>query len=63
MSKGKRKSRVDNLPPSETSEELTTRLRAFAERTRKSATALRTVPFPENVTVLAGPLRRVRRQK
>ncbi|MBN3761025.1 hypothetical protein [Burkholderia sp. Ac-20365] len=46
------------LPPAETSEQLRARLRKFAMLTRSEATRARTVPFPENVTVLAGPLRR-----
>ncbi|SOE51500.1 hypothetical protein SAMN05446635_0381 [Burkholderia sp. OK233] len=47
------------LPPVETSEQLKARLRAFALATREEAMKPRTVPFPEHVTVLAGPLRRV----
>ncbi len=47
------------LPPAETSEQLRARLRAFALATREQAMKRRTVPFPEHVTVLAGPLRRV----
>jgi hypothetical protein len=51
------------LPPEETSEELRARLRRFALATRDNATrapGTATIPFPEQVTVLAGPLRRVR---
>ncbi|VVD33604.1 conserved protein of unknown function [Paraburkholderia dioscoreae] len=48
------------LPPVETSEQLQVRLRAYALATRESAMKPRKVPFPEHVTVLAGPLRRVR---
>lgn len=47
------------LPPVETSEQLRARLRAFALATREDAMKPRKVPFPEHVTVLAGPLKRV----
>jgi hypothetical protein len=47
------------LPPVETSEQLRARLRAFALATREDAMKPRKAPFPEHVTVLAGPLRRV----
>lgn len=61
MSKTKRKkAKADNLPPFETTEELIARLRAYAKRTREQATRQRTVPFPEDVTILAGPLRKAR---
>lgn len=56
--KVKRKKTRHALPPTETSEQLRARLRTFAILTRAEATRARTVPFPENVTVLAGPLRR-----
>lgn len=54
--------RAANDPPAETSEALRARLRAFARLTRKQAMRQSTVPFPEGVTVLAGPLRKVRRR-
>jgi hypothetical protein len=63
MSKTKRKrTKEANLAPSETTEELTARLRAYAERTREQAMRRLTVPFPKDVTVPAGPLRTVRRR-
>ncbi|MHB9835129.1 hypothetical protein Q8F57_009850 [Paraburkholderia terrae] len=63
MGKTKRKkAKAADIPPSETTEELTARLRAYAERTREQAMRQSTVPFPEGVTVLAGPLRKVRRR-
>lgn len=63
MSKTKRKrAKEANLPPSETTEELVARLRAYAERTREQAMRRLTVPAPEHVTVLAGPLRKMRRR-
>ncbi|MFM0640951.1 hypothetical protein PQQ63_30070 [Paraburkholderia metrosideri] len=49
------------LPPDETSAQLRARLRRFALATRDEATGAATIPFPEHVTVLAGPLRRNRR--
>jgi hypothetical protein len=45
-------------PAAGTSEQLRARLRKFAILTSPEATRARTVPFPENVSVLAGPLRR-----
>jgi hypothetical protein len=51
------------LPPTETSEQLRARLQAFALATREEAMKPRQVPFPEHVAVLAGPIRRNRRQK
>ncbi len=45
--------------PRETSDELQDRLRKFALLTREQALRPATVPFPEHVTVLAGPLREV----
>ncbi|MFM0100859.1 hypothetical protein PQQ87_35055 [Paraburkholderia nemoris] len=48
-------------PPDETSAQLRARLRHFALATRDDATGAATIPFPEHVTVLAGPLRRNRR--
>jgi hypothetical protein len=56
--KAKPKQTRHPLPVAETSEQLRARLRKFAILTRPEATRARTVPFPENVTVLAGPLRR-----
>ncbi|MDH6147236.1 MULTISPECIES: hypothetical protein [Paraburkholderia] len=53
-----RRKRPDPLPR-ETSDELRARLRRFALLTREQALRPATVPFPENVTVLAGPLRKV----
>lgn len=58
----RKKARTANDPPAETSEELRARLRAFAELTREHAMRQSAVPFPEGVTVLAGPLRKVRRR-
>ncbi|MFM0303479.1 hypothetical protein PQQ99_25530 [Paraburkholderia sediminicola] len=49
------------LPPDETSAQLRARLRRFALATRDDATGAATIPFPEHVSVLAGPLRRSRR--
>jgi hypothetical protein len=46
--------------PDETSEELCARLRRFTGATREAARQSATVPFPEHVTVLAEPLRKVR---
>ncbi|MBB5502195.1 hypothetical protein [Paraburkholderia sp. MM5384-R2] len=51
------------LPPDETSGQLRARLRRFALATCDGAThasSTATIPFPEHVSVLAGPLRRVR---
>ncbi len=48
-------------PPDETSAQLRARLRRFALATRDEAARAATIPFPEHVTVLAGPLRRNRR--
>ncbi len=56
------KARVVNDLPAETSEQLRARLRAFALLTREQAMRQSTIPFPEDVTVLAGPLRKVRRR-
>jgi hypothetical protein len=58
----RKKARTANDPPAETSEELRARLRAFAELTREHAMLQSTVSFPEGVTVLAWPLRKVRRR-
>jgi hypothetical protein len=58
----RKKARAANDPPAETSEELRARLRAFGELTRERAMRKSTVPFPEGVTVLAGPLRKVRKR-
>jgi hypothetical protein len=48
------------LPPDETPEQLRARLRRFALATRDVAYQKGMIPFPEHVSVLAGPLRRVR---
>lgn len=64
MNKAKRRrARAANDPPVETTEELRTRLRAFAGFTREQALRQGAVSVPEDVTVLAGPLRRVRRRR
>ncbi|CAE6862934.1 hypothetical protein R69927_07686 [Paraburkholderia domus] len=49
------------LPSDETSSQLRARLRRFAPATRDEATGAATIPFPEQVTVLAAPRRRNRR--
>ncbi|MDH6147686.1 MULTISPECIES: hypothetical protein [Paraburkholderia] len=49
--------------PDETSEALRARLRRFVRATRDEATGVTgavPIPFPTHVTVLAGPLRRIR---
>ncbi|MBB5503664.1 hypothetical protein [Paraburkholderia sp. MM5384-R2] len=46
--------------PDETAEALRARLRRFVRATRDEATGAVPIPFPEHVTVLAGPLRRIR---
>ncbi|MGF6810818.1 hypothetical protein OKW30_006010 [Paraburkholderia sp. Clong3] len=49
--------------PDETAEALRARLRRFVRATRDEATGATgavPIPFPEHVTVLAGPLRRIR---
>ena len=51
------------LPPAEPSEQLRARLQAFALATRDEAMKPRRLPFPEHVTVLAGPMRRNPRLK
>ena len=62
MSKAKRKKgRNADLPPRETTEAMRTRLRAFAELTRERTARLVDARIPEDVTVLAGPLRKIRR--
>lgn len=48
--------------PNETSAQLRARLRRFALATREEAMQPVTVPFPEHVSVLAGPLR-IRKRK
>jgi hypothetical protein len=64
MNKAKRKrARAANDPPVETTEALRARLRAFAELTREQAMRQVAASHPEDVTVLAGPLRRVRRRQ
>ena len=56
----RRKRRRQSLPPYESSEQLRARLKAFALATRERAINAARVPFPDNITVLAGPLGRVR---
>jgi len=56
------KARAANDPPVETTEELRARLRAFAEFTREQAVRQVAASVPDDVAVLAGPLRRGRRQ-
>ncbi|NVI08251.1 hypothetical protein [Paraburkholderia youngii] len=46
--------------PDETSEALRARLRRLVRATRDEVTGAVPIPFPTHVTVLAGPLRRVR---
>ncbi|MGF6506365.1 hypothetical protein [Paraburkholderia sp. 32] len=46
--------------PDETSETLRARLRRFVRATRDDVTGAVPIPFPAHVTVLAGPLRRIR---
>ncbi|SDR61891.1 hypothetical protein [Paraburkholderia tuberum] len=46
--------------PDETSEALRARLRRFVRATRDDVTRAVPIPFPTPVTVLAGPLRRIR---
>jgi hypothetical protein len=55
-----RKRRSASLSQYESSEQLRARVRAFALATRQEAMKSRTIPFPEHVSVLAGPLRRAR---
>ncbi|MCO4875600.1 hypothetical protein VOI32_00970 [Paraburkholderia caribensis] len=63
MNRAKReKAQVTNDSLAETSEELRARLRAFAILTREQAMRQSTVAFPEDVSVLAGPLQKVRRR-
>ncbi|SDR60949.1 hypothetical protein [Paraburkholderia tuberum] len=58
----RRKQKHPTPHPDETSEELRARLRRIADATREQAMQPATVPFPEHVTVLAGPLRKVRKK-
>ncbi|WP_233874431.1 hypothetical protein [Paraburkholderia adhaesiva] len=58
--KKKRLRRSAEALPAETLEELQERLQQYAARTRPLQDRP-TVPFPEQVTVLAGPRRRVPR--
>lgn len=60
MIKKKRSRRSVDTLPVETLEELHERLQQYAARTRPLRDRP-TVAFPEHVTVLAGPRRRVRR--
>jgi hypothetical protein len=46
--------------PDETSEALHPRLRRFVRATRDDGTGAVPIPFPTHVTMLAGPLRRIR---
>ncbi|MGF6933467.1 hypothetical protein OKW41_002606 [Paraburkholderia sp. UCT70] len=46
--------------PDETAEALRARLRRFVRATRDDVTGAVPIPFPTPVTVLAGPLRRIR---
>ncbi|SOE87403.1 hypothetical protein SAMN05446935_8027 [Burkholderia sp. YR290] len=59
----RRKRRRASLPPYESSEQLEARLRAYALATREWAIEAAKIPFPENISVLAGPLRRVEPKK
>ena len=64
MNKAKRKrARAASDPPVKTTEDLRARLRAFAELTREQAVRQVAASDPEDVTVLAAPLRRVRRRQ
>ncbi|CAD6563129.1 hypothetical protein ACFQ3P_41885 [Paraburkholderia sabiae] len=57
----RRKRRRQALPPYESSEQLEARLKAFALATREWAINAAKIPFPDNnISVLAGPTRRVR---
>lgn len=53
-----RKAEPTPASPNESSEQLIARLRRFVTLTRAEATRPSTVPFPDHVNVLAGPLRR-----
>ncbi|MGF6508559.1 hypothetical protein [Paraburkholderia sp. 32] len=46
--------------PDETAEALRARLRRFVRASRDESTGAVPLPFPAHVTVLAGPLRRIR---
>jgi hypothetical protein len=48
------------VPPDETPDQLRARLRRFALATRDEVRRAATIPFPEHISVLTGPLRRVR---
>jgi hypothetical protein len=56
-----RKTRQPSFPPIETSDELRARLRVFAELTRERIPRPDPSNCPQNISVLAGPLRRRRR--
>lgn len=59
----RRKRRRQSMPPYESSEQLRARLEAFALRTRERAIIAARIPFADDrITVLAGPIRRVRSQ-
>ncbi|MBN3754728.1 hypothetical protein G3N95_17400 [Paraburkholderia sp. Tr-20389] len=57
----RRKRRRQALPPDESIEQIDARMRAFALATREWWRKAAKTPFPDNnITVLAGPTRRVR---
>lgn len=56
--KQRRRALLQSLPGDETSEQLKARLKAFVQATRGRSTSAVGVPFPEDVSVLAGPLRK-----
>jgi hypothetical protein len=56
----RRKRRRQSLPPYESSEQMEARVKAFALATREWAINAAKIPFPDDITVLAGPLGRVR---
>ena len=56
----RRKRRRQSMPPYESSEQIEARMKAFALRTREWTINVARIPFPDHITVLAGPIRRVR---
>jgi hypothetical protein len=54
-----RRKKPPALPPDETPDQVRARLRRFALATRDRTHRAVTIPFPEHISVLAGPLRRV----
>ncbi|SKD04106.1 hypothetical protein SAMN05445504_9138 [Burkholderia sp. CF099] len=56
----RRKRRRQSMPPYESSEQIEARMTAFVLRTREWAINTAKIPFPDDVTVLAGPIRRRR---